>query len=174
MTHETAPSCAECKYGIAALRTRWPEDAPVYLCVECARKPFYARQTPSPLEALLRPLKGRVVVLTDAPEQRSRSGLIILPPTLFNHAGKRIDVEAHTGLVVAAGPGWYARRSLNGAWLTESPGVGKRKPMAAQLGKRIAFLARHDAATSWWRGLAIIYDYAVFYEDEVEATQAAE
>lgn len=170
----TAPSCARCVYGVAALRVTPFDTAAVAqekLCAECAHKGI-ADGTATHVEALFRPLQGRLVVLTDAPEQRSRSGLIILPPTYFDRNGKKIDCEAHTGLVVAVGAGWFARDGLKGQWLAESPGVGKRKPMGATLGKRIAFLARHDAATSWWRGLAIIYDYAVFYEKTGEEQAA--
>ena len=176
MPHQSgyeAPPCARCTYGVGALRLwRHAKSTETIVCVECARKPGALEGPHEELRALLKPRGGHIVVLTDGPKKEY--GRIILPDSVFGPGGKKLSDVVMAGVVVSVGPGWYARRSLNGAWLAAAPGVGVRKPMAVRLGDRVILIAKHDKAIDWWRGLAITNDNACLSVEEKQSESAAQ
>lgn len=130
-------------------------------CVECARQSLQ-RITLS----LLRPLHGRIVVLPDAPREKSHKSLIIVPRTMIKN-GRRVDEKTFVGTVVGVGPGWAARRNaLSGLEIADSPGVVRRKPMDIEVGQRVIVKAEHEESIPQWRGLALAGEYAVLGFDE--------
>lgn len=174
MPHQSgyeAPGCARCIYGVGALRLwRHARATSEILCVECARRPLEGPH--EELRALIKPIAGRLAVLTDGPKKQP--GRIILPDSVFGPGGKKLSDVVMGGLVVAVGPGWYARRSLKGAWVAAAPGVGLRKPMGTRLGDRVILIAKHDKAIEWWRGLAITNDNACLSVEEKQSESAAQ
>jgi co-chaperonin GroES (HSP10) len=122
---------------------------------------------PHALRSLLKPLNDSCVILRDKPKANA-GGLIIIPETAKDEHGRIKGAHEHaTGFVLAVGPGFQQRKSLQGAFLNA------RKPVGARAGTRVVFRVKNEhMVVTEWRGLSIVHAFDVLAELGAEEAAA--
>jgi hypothetical protein len=106
------------------------------------------------------------VILRD--EMPSTKGRIIIPEVAKDCLGRiKGEDQYATGLVLAVGPGYQARRYGAG-----SQYIRGRKSLRSRPGMHVIFRAKYEQAIFMWRGLALVHDFDVLAEVPIEEEAA--
>jgi hypothetical protein len=107
------------------------------------------------------------VILRDEPMPLTK-GRIIIPEVAKDRFGRiKGEDQYATGLVLAVGPGYQARRYGAG-----SQYIHGRKSLRSRPGMHVIFRAKYEQAILVWRGLALVHDFDVLAEVPVEEQAA--
>ena len=131
----------------------------LYLCADCSRVELLERRfSLEGVRPLIRPLIDIRVVLRDREKPK---GLIVIPRTAQDKYGRiKGSVEHATGIVLAEGPGYQARKKeLTGPYINE------RLPTYTRVGQHVVFRSKfEDKSIQEWRGLSLVHDLSMIGE----------